>query len=71
MDLDKLISDFANISADAALGKDLSKHQITISKSLIVIAKDLNLHADNPKRPLSRDLMEMGYWLYVFQDRIV
>lgn len=71
MDINKLIIEFADISADAALGKDLTKHHATIIKNLTLIAQHLNESAEHPDAYPNHNLMEIGYWLFVYRDKIV
>lgn len=71
MDIDKLIKDYANISADTELGKDISKYALIISENLTAIANHLISHSDDPDNPESLSLMQIGYWFFVFQDSIL
>jgi hypothetical protein len=69
MDIDKLKIEFAGVSADVAYGKNISKHLPILEANIKMINRFLLSHPDNPEHPICRELVEIGYWLYVFRDQ--
>ncbi|HTK20506.1 MAG TPA: hypothetical protein VL442_13355 [Mucilaginibacter sp.] len=71
MDYESGISDliifFADVSADAALNKDLSKFKLRINDALRFIQLYVSNHEESET---SLDLIRMGYWLFVFRETI-
>ena len=67
INLEQMAAELAEVSADALLNKDISKHKENICSNIALVEKYLAEHDKERNGPLNQNILKIGYWFYEYR----